>query len=317
DAAARRRQRLQGELDRHNRPCTEEEAAEPYKSASIQSVFRIRQYSSAQKLTGVRVYIHVGNRRRGKNTDDSVASTKKRKRDEAQDDSLSSSTGVSAVSNQCPGASSRIRKVMESFAQHAQERFAQGSPALEHLPMLLQYNVDAALRRNADVLGMSDLWLQYEAISPFNKPNTPSGVTVSPSITDWPTSLLPTPLQAMIEHHPWIDLFPLPRMRDNILRAIQEPGICDEDDLCYDVCQYGDPDEKCVLIVWGSPWDPRAWEASLDFLKKWGWLLFGCVEMIEATNYWRAKRGERPLTLREVSDAMTQSVPKSLRKSAL
>lgn len=258
---------------------------------------------------------HVGNRRRLKNPANAVAPAYSGQRDVAQIEGAISSSKISSnVSSQCSSATtSRLRRTMERFAEHARERFVQGNPTLEHLPLLLQYNVDVALRQNADILGMSDLWLHYEAISPFNKPKMPSEVTVSSSPGNWPVNLLPTPLQAMMEHHPWIDLFPLPRMRDNVLRAIQDPNVCDEDDLCYDVCQYGHPDDKCVLIVWGPSWDPRNWEVSLEFLKKWGWLLSGCIELIESTNYWRERRGERTLTLREVSNAMTQSVPGSLK----
>jgi hypothetical protein len=32
-------------------------------------------------------------------------------------------------------------------------------------------------------------------------------------------------------------------------------------------------------------------------LKKWGWLLEGCEGVMEATNWWRASRGEEPLVV--------------------
>jgi len=86
-------------------------------------------------------------------------------------------------------------------------------------------------------------------------------------------------------------------MRDNMLNGIVA-GIFDEDELCADLLNVEDnrEDEKPSLIVWGSPWDPQGWEASVAFLRKWGWLINGCLEVLEATNVWRQKRGEKQLS---------------------
>lgn len=35
-----------------------------------------------------------------------------------------------------------------------------------------------------------------------------------------------------------------------------------------------------------------SWEAIVALFRKWGWLLTGCLEILEATNYWRENRGE-------------------------
>lgn len=93
-------------------------------------------------------------------------------------------------------------------------------------------------------------------------------------------------------------------MRDNFLKAIGDPDLCDEDVLCQDLCQYDASTGKATLIVWGSPWDPRSWEASPAFLRKWGFLLYGCDEILQATNYWREKRGEGRIKASEVMSAM-------------
>ncbi|KID87963.1 hypothetical protein MAJ_11092, partial [Metarhizium majus ARSEF 297] len=45
------------------------------------------------------------------------------------------------------------------------------------------------------------------------------------------------------------------------------------------------------LKVEHHPWEPSGWEVTESFVEKWGWLLAGCVELKEATNYWRGKRG--------------------------
>ena len=86
-------------------------------------------------------------------------------------------------------------------------------------------------------------------------------------------------------------------MRDNILQAVACNAF-DEDDLCYDLVDVDEagPPQKPSLIIWGDSWDPRAWEVSEGFLRKWSWILEGCEEMLAATNYWRQKRGEKPFS---------------------
>jgi hypothetical protein len=51
------------------------------------------------------------------------------------------------------------------------------------------------------------------------------------------------------------------------------------------------------VIAWSPPWDISGWEVSEGFLKKWGWLLGGCDEVLEATNPWRRMRGEEDLVV--------------------
>jgi hypothetical protein len=48
-------------------------------------------------------------------------------------------------------------------------------------------------------------------------------------------------------------------------------------------------------IIWNDPWDVSGWEVTEGFTKKWGYLLRGCFDIIEATNRWRAVRGEGDL----------------------
>ncbi|GJN74834.1 hypothetical protein PLICBS_008927 [Purpureocillium lilacinum] len=199
---------------------------------------------------------------------------------------------------------------IQLFQYRAHASYMHGVPQVSHLPALVQFNVMTALARNAELLGFSKEYLNYDAISTFNKQGPMLGLTVNAS--NWPASLHPTPLQALLEHHPWIDLFPLPRMRDNFLRAIQDPDICDEDVLCHDLAHFDDVAGKATLIVWGDAWDSRCWEASEAFLEKWGWLLFGCPEIFQATNYWRDRRGEGRLSPQQISAYMERSRPAQL-----
>lgn len=189
---------------------------------------------------------------------------------------------------------------LEQFYAQAHAEYISGTPRLNHLPLLLGINILNALAGNAQALSMPGLWLDYDAVSPFCKQMTSQDhvqvlTTMRPLC---PENLIPTEMQMTVVHHPWIDLFPLPRLRDNILRAID--GGLDEDDFCYDIVDVDNDSQsgKASLITWGSPaWDVNSWEVTPSFLHKWGWLLEGCEELMKATNHWRPRRGERLINL--------------------
>jgi hypothetical protein len=217
----------------------------------------------------------------------------------------------------CMGATPQVQELMRRFANHAYASYMQGTPALSHLALLVRYNVSSALARNADLLGVATEYYDWDGVSPFVKQGPTLGITSPHEPLDYPTNLLPTPLQRSMEHHPWLDLFPWPRVRDNMLKAFENADICNEDDLCHDVCEYEGHDADPILLVWGDAWDARSWEVTPAFLKKWGWLLEGCSEFLEATNNWRAKRGERPISARQVLEAVQTSLPAQLRRMRL
>ncbi|KAK6213552.1 DUF3425 domain protein [Colletotrichum tabaci] len=179
------------------------------------------------------------------------------------------------------------------FSEGAYRDYLSGNPRTNYLTTLVRVNVFHAFVQNARVLNFDKSWLTYEAISPFHMVGPGLGpAAIHPSC---PENMRPTQLQLAVEHHPWIDFFPHPAMRDNFLRVVAEHGedYVDEDDMCRDIVDVGAGAgvEESALIVWGEPWDPRGWEATEPFLRKWGWLLAGCPEMLEGTNYWRQKRG--------------------------
>lgn len=111
-----------------------------------------------------------------------------------------------------------------------------------------------------------------------------------------PESLMPTVLQRTVPHEEWIDLLPSPALRDNIIRLW---GTFDIHEYMTDVAGEGCDGtvEKTGMLVWADPWHVRGWELTEGFVKKWKRLLEGCSEMIEATNRWRALRGEEPLVV--------------------
>jgi hypothetical protein len=198
---------------------------------------------------------------------------------------------------------------MLRFSEHAYASYMQGKPALSHLPLLLKYNVSSGLARNADILGVTEQYYDWYGISPLNKQGPLLGTSAA---IEWPACLHPTKLQSSMEHHPWLDLFPWPTVRDNMLQAFQYSELDYEDELCDDICEYNDLDTRPNLIVWGASEDYRNWEIGPVFLEKWGWLLSGCVEVLETTNYWRVRRGEKMLSLQEWRTAIRRSIPTQL-----
>ncbi|KAI0098991.1 hypothetical protein F4776DRAFT_527662 [Hypoxylon sp. NC0597] len=191
--------------------------------------------------------------------------------------------------------------LVKQLTDQAYTAYLAHSPRPEHLLRVVRINVFHALARNSVALGLSTSWLLYDSISPFGQIGPAVPVTVPPS---YPHSLTPTPLQLIEPHHPWVDLLPWPILRDRILH-LSAGGLIDEDNLCRDVVEFDttqNSSEEAGLIIWGSPWDPRGWEASSAFLRKWGWILEGCVEIFEATNYWREQRGEKKLSFRTRRD---------------
>ncbi|RKL01607.1 hypothetical protein BFJ68_g12256 [Fusarium oxysporum] len=184
------------------------------------------------------------------------------------------------------------RSEIQSFADRAYNDYSHGSPRLDHLNILIRFNVLNAIARNAALVGFAFEGLCCpELLSPFNehRPDLPGADPRSPPYRVW---LRPTVLQISVRHHPWIDLIPFPRMRDNILHEV-EAGCLDQKALGIDVLDVQDNScNAASLIVWGDAWDPREWEASVSFLQKWGRLVRDCPELLEATNSWRQKRGE-------------------------
>jgi hypothetical protein len=169
----------------------------------------------------------------------------------------------------------------------------------DHLITLIQYNVLRACLANLKLLDLVDVARTPEecgsdVLHILTDP-APESTTGKPII---PPHLQPTLLQKAVEHPPWIDIIPHPTWRDNLILG---QGTYDADDICNDVVGGiwdelpGEGVEERGVIAWSPPWDIGGWEVSEGFLKKWGWLLRGCGEVLEATNRWRTMRGEEEL----------------------
>jgi hypothetical protein len=231
-------------------------------------------------------------RRRRQNRLNQRAYRKRKARDSIHDDSKTTSEGILIL------PTPRDRAIAYAFMQLVQVQHSLNSHRPAILPSLIRLNAVNAVSKNAVHIGIPLEGLCCDDVtSPWSiKTFGPLESTITP--LSCPESLYPTKLQTEIEHHPWVDLLPIPQLRDNMLRAYTG-GIIDEDELCFDIlgltCSQGLDD--AFLIVWGEAHDAASWEVSVGFLKKWGWLLKGCPELVESTNRWRQQRGESTLNI--------------------
>lgn len=187
---------------------------------------------------------------------------------------------------------------LRGLIMQALQDYSLHTPRPSNLHIIIRVNVLNAIADNAGLIGFpKESLCRDEFISPFYQIGPSRDSTPIP-LPSCPMNLQPTILQRIISHHPWIDLFPVPNFRDNVLQGLQA-GLFDDDDLCNDLLgvESTGVGEQPSLIVWTVTWDARGWEFNAAFLKKWGTLLEDCPEMLRSTNYWRAKRGQAALTL--------------------
>lgn len=186
-----------------------------------------------------------------------------------------------------PATLAEAAVMMADFDQVAYERYYTGNPCLDQLMTLSKFNVLRAFIQNFTLLGLALEEMEDDIPSPFN--------SALPDLRGpWhlPPALSPTALQVQVSHHPWLDCFPFPQIRDNLIRATDLFSDCD---LCSDIMDPANGDVG--MIVWGDPWLPGSWEVSEFFIQKWFWILRGCPEIILSSNQWRAKRGLKRLDL--------------------
>ncbi|KAJ6191598.1 hypothetical protein N7519_001619 [Penicillium mononematosum] len=206
----------------------------------------------------------------------------------------------------------------------------------DHLLHLVQYNVFRAFVSNKRTLNTLLTGWTDKPPSPTTCPISGpyrDDTSVYPLNPNIPLSLAPTRLQQTRLHSFWINLFPFPCVRDNLIRR---EGSFDHWELLQDLIgelmsatpaqkRQGTPltitvsDPKTMwtppftagrdedettagrkgLIVWGEPYDMRSWEATPGFLAKWSWAVERCDDLVESTNRWRLMRGEEPIRLFE------------------
>lgn len=201
------------------------------------------------------------------------------------------------------------------------------SPAQDHLLHLIQVNVLRGLFDNkVMLLGRTSYLAKIDGAEGLQvvppEQVFPGRAAIISTTGGLPESCRPTLLQNTVMHATCIDLIPFPSIRDNLIKqegrfswaelaedlvghlvdpscffgptCLQKKNIIEEQ-----VLYYIDEDDPTVsrngIIVWGPPYRPESWEVTSGFLRKWGWCLKDCEEIIESTNHWRLTRGEDPL----------------------
>ncbi|MCJ1313033.1 hypothetical protein MMC25_006709 [Agyrium rufum] len=160
---------------------------------------------------------------------------------------------VSKLSSRSLTLARRTQAHLEAMSAHfekiARQNFTMGSPRVDQLLTLIQFNVFRALISNTRSLGWTTDWLDHPDL------NSPWTDSHGPETLFCPEALRPSRIQRSVEHHPWLDLWPIPRLRDNIILA---GDSFDEYRLCNHLVEFeGVPHEQTGLVVWGEPWDPK------------------------------------------------------------
>jgi len=109
--------------------------------------------------------------------------------------------------------------------------------------------------------------------SPFHIPSippssSPTHLLISSRKPHIPPHLQPTLPQILYPHHPYIDLIPIPRLRENIIMLGMIGGSFNPMELKMDIFREG------LFCSKGEAWDGRGWEVAPWFVEKWR-LLFG------------------------------------------
>ncbi|KAJ5698417.1 hypothetical protein N7462_000422 [Penicillium macrosclerotiorum] len=194
---------------------------------------------------------------------------------------------------ECQFAPPNALQFRNLFEAKAYECYMSGTPDRDHLVSLSRLNVHKAINENIRAVGMTSIWMRDDdSISIFNL-SQPSF-----SIDQIPPCLRPTFIQLHVPHHPWLDFFPFPRMRDYMILA---GDSFDDEDLCHDIMAFWDTrNTAATLLVWGDSWDAKNWEVSEGFAHKWKCLLMDSPELLASTNRWRRMRGEKPFIWKDI-----------------
>lgn len=119
-------------------------------------------------------------------------------------------------------------KKLAQLESLALQYYSLGSPRTDLLLHLVQFNFTRAFIENTKILGLTSDQMHADAISPFN--------TAGPWLDTFnhflPANLQPTAIQRSIPHHPWLDLLPVPQMRDSLILA---GDFEEETQLCLDM----------------------------------------------------------------------------------
>ncbi|KAF5627708.1 uncharacterized protein FTJAE_9106 [Fusarium tjaetaba] len=226
----------------------------------------------------------------------------------------------------------------QQLEMHQRLRASKGgvSPLSDQLLYLINYNAFRGLFQNKVTLSKVASHLVLEE-SRHEKLDVMAGLKRDAICVeagqDIPPHLRPTALQSTRAHATWIDLIPFPKMRDNLIthhdhfnhRLLVTDIIGDLlEDIMFNkygegtgprgrrLVSRGKPSDYALdrrgLILWGEPYRMESWEATPQFLERWGWAVEGCPELMMATNHWRALRGEVPLVFERQNTGQVENL---------
>ncbi|KAL4878342.1 hypothetical protein BJY04DRAFT_221278 [Aspergillus karnatakaensis] len=199
---------------------------------------------------------------------------------------------------QAKNSKTRLRQ-LEAWLQ---SELASGSPRIDLLLGVKRVNFLRALYANIEVLGYTATEMHDDALSQFGTAGPKRSVYREQTLL--PLALQQSSTQLNTPHHPWLDLLPIPQMRDNLILA---GDAYDDGLLCKHMSGHavpsasvpdkrlGDAQGETGVLIWRDPWDPSGWEVTETFLRNWGWVVRDCWGLFRSTNRWRAVRGEPPL----------------------
>ncbi|KAM5376889.1 hypothetical protein ACJZ2D_005233 [Fusarium nematophilum] len=184
-------------------------------------------------------------------------------------------------------------------------------PTDQDLIHLISHNVCRGLMSNKSILRLLASYINAVHDPPLH-PELAAGCEVAvlrPGHQTMPPCLVPTQLQMNSPHPTWMDIFPFPEFRNNLIRQQYsfnhkillrdlvgdlvhlmpppEQGALQEDPVNGE-----DAPNSSGLILWGEPHLKESWEATPRFLQKWAWATEGCEEIFSISNGWRATRGD-------------------------
>lgn len=113
-----------------------------------------------------------------------------------------------------------------------------------------------------------------------------------------PPSLEPSSLQLTVPHHPWTDILPCSKLRDNIILALRSMSDEQQTELCEDIVGAGKlqaAGHGPGLLLWGDAFCLENWEVSEALLKKWCDIFKNCSILLKASGLRGYHRGFRVL----------------------
>ena len=209
-----------------------------------------------------------------------------------------------SVSGPCPTSvpehlwTGRPRTSTSTSTSYGRERFDQdsledilGEPREDELGWTINRNLFQAAFANAGALGISLAVIEIETQAKTNRTICAPGLT---------QALIPIELQYNTEHDQFLDVVPHVRFRYNVMTAIAAHRS-DAISLIYSLRRSGlvvivdGARSRDGVVIWGPPDNFRSWEISEAFYSVWKHFFIGCDDWVQATNVWRARRGEKAL----------------------